>query len=708
MSSSCCTTTLLLAALSLGVWPGTLPSQSLDFITESGLGFPVPEPVDSLTPVAGFRSYGSLRARFDDLWLQKDHITRMVTGESVHGREIISYRFSTEGDRTPDGVPKSGAFLEGGLHAREWAGPEVVATVFEWLALEAETDPVAAYLLDSTVTVIHPLANPDGLVLTQSNFDRTVDGGPAGTSGRDGRMRRKNLRDCDEILETVADHLLGVDLNRNHTVGFGGGSASASSLTHRGARPGSEPESAAIYAAGELARVEGEERLRFHVDFHSFGQLYYLVFGESAGRNATVNHVYTVMRGAALAVTGRSYSSACVDLGGTSPRCDRPIGATDEYFAGTTGCVSYTCEIRPAASATSNGFVLPDREVEATRLEHLAATRSALYAMAGPPALVEVSIFEAEDLESGAPEPAYRQGRVYDELTGQRALLTDPGGSLEIGQAYVAALKFTKPMRLPPDGAGGAPGSLPGQPVGEVTVTLGENLSGSEPSWVFSAGGPIGYWRYPGDTLLVTLDLGAVPLCPGNAELGVLVTDMAGQALDADVRTVSDWSADGWVFYENAEGRAGVSGGADRFALVPLLAPRGDAPCEISVGDCNGNCLADLCEIASGELEDLDGNGIPDSCELFRRGDVNADDLQDLTDAVVSLGHQFLGEPASLPCARSADIDANGALEITDPVAWLEHIFLGGPAPRAPAAVCGLDPEPGGLPCDSFPPCLVP
>lgn len=89
----------------------------------------------------------------------------------------------------------------------------------------------------------------------------------------------------------------------------------------------------------------------------------------------------------------------------------------------------------------------------------------------------------------------------------------------------------------------------------------------------------------------------------------------------------------------------------------------------------------------------------------FQRGNVNADDLLDITDPVANLDYQFLGsfEP---PCLDACDFDDNGLIEITDPIASLHHQFLGGPAPPPPGeATCGSDPTGDPLSCVSFPPC---
>ncbi|MCZ6794118.1 MAG: hypothetical protein O7J95_10960 [Planctomycetota bacterium] len=77
---------------------------------------------------------------------------------------------------------------------------------------------------------------------------------------------------------------------------------------------------------------------------------------------------------------------------------------------------------------------------------------------------------------------------------------------------------------------------------------------------------------------------------------------------------------------------------------------------------------------------------------VFLRGDAAADGAVDITDAVFTLNHLFLGGRAP-DCQDAADADDNGDLDITDAVYTLSWLFLGGAAPPAPGpAECGGDP----------------
>ena len=88
------------------------------------------------------------------------------------------------------------------------------------------------------------------------------------------------------------------------------------------------------------------------------------------------------------------------------------------------------------------------------------------------------------------------------------------------------------------------------------------------------------------------------------------------------------------------------------------------------------------------------------------RGDANADGTLDVSDAIVTLGFLYLGEPSKLDCKKSADTDDSGILEVTDAIYLLTYKFLGGPEPSPPFPSCGVDTvTPDLLPCESFAGC---
>jgi hypothetical protein len=84
----------------------------------------------------------------------------------------------------------------------------------------------------------------------------------------------------------------------------------------------------------------------------------------------------------------------------------------------------------------------------------------------------------------------------------------------------------------------------------------------------------------------------------------------------------------------------------------------------------------------------------------FIRGDANANETLDLSDALGILSHLFQGDQA-LSCPDAADADDSGAVEVTDAIRILTYLFLGGGAPAQPFPAPGHDGTLDQLMCPS-------
>lgn len=91
-------------------------------------------------------------------------------------------------------------------------------------------------------------------------------------------------------------------------------------------------------------------------------------------------------------------------------------------------------------------------------------------------------------------------------------------------------------------------------------------------------------------------------------------------------------------------------------------------------------------------------------------GDVNGDLERDVSDAIYSLSHLFLGGPAPVPLAYCAglppavengDTNGDGAFDLSDPIYLLGWLFCGGSAPQAACSegtAAAANPNPRVLP----------
>lgn len=173
------------------------------------------------------------------------------------------------------------------------------------------------------------------------------------------------------------------------------------------------------------------------------------------------------------------------------------------------------------------------------------------------------------------------------------------------------------------------PGALPPGP-GVINITYIGDLSESPDRQI----------RLPDDTgehvrigeLVVTL-----PAVAGSYVLDLMNADESDTALGARI----DFGFEPRVTWLAYTGE--LIGGVAMLAVVD----EGTAP------DCNGNMVADACDIASGTSDDCNGNGVPDECEL---ADGTADDCN---------GNDSLDE-CDLADGTSPDCNTNGVPDQCD------------------------------------------
>ena len=547
-------------------------TQNTASANQLALGYPVPIPVNSQTPFNGFRSYDSLMARHQDMMLSSDLIDGAIIGQTIENENIWAYVLSDSDAFTQDGVTLEGAMLQnGGIHAREWQTPEVVTGIMERFFENRADQGFYQYLMENTKIVLIPSLNISGFRQTQRfpiNAVRSTDVSDSSNTPRDGRMRRKNMRNVDLNIDTENDFLNGIDLNRNNNPFWasspGRSSSRVTSIVHHGSGPASEPETMALQQAAVLA---GEDRLRFYIDTHSFTRVYFSPRTGNVRRDAITAVVANRMR----AVNNNSYAFGPSNAGAG-------IGATDEYFAYTYQIPSYTLETEPGQNGgteyggfgvSHDGFVLPDSEINRVRNELADASVLGYYLQAGPPSISQLTISKASDGEvvfSGAWNASNTNRRSWQETINL---------GLEGGQNYIFWIAFDKPMR---HRAGISVKDYPGQNVTtnpQIIIegiasdgsAYSETLNTSQGNWLDQLGGsPDGYQFYADDAFQFEFQLQNNTSVVGASliQLAVTTSDLAQQLIDASPSTVIDWTDGAWSGYESADGQLGDSGGTDR------------------------------------------------------------------------------------------------------------------------------------------------
>ncbi len=549
------------------------------------LGYPVPIPVASLTPVDGFRQYASLFARHQALLTLHDEVAGQVVGQTVANRDIWAYVISDTDTTIPDGFTAEGAaVINGGIHAREWQTPEAVTALFETLVERKNDGGLGQYLVENVTTIIVPVNNVDGFLTTQRYANRAT---ATRDQPREGRMRRKNLRNpqtlaaIDDDIATIADNFWGVDLNRNSLQGFGlfeRSSLSPTSLVFR-STPHSEPELDALIDAAALV---APTRLRLFSDTHSFGQVFFAPTTLNPRRNA----ITAALAGRMAAASGRTY------LYSPDPPDSPGIGTTADHFAFRFQIPSWTLEVEPVnggqdyggvATHGHSGFVLPDREAARMREDVTRMYLLGLYRQSGPPAALAAQI---RDLQSA--EVVYDAQWSSGPL-GVRGLTVATNRALLAGRNYRLWVAFSKPMRVRDSGGTVVPyrGQSTGAAVGTVRLEIpsltGQDITLANGTWLNTPGGaPGGYLRYADDafavdfTIPATLSVAAAT--PAVIALGV--ADLAEMSVDADPATVVEWGGAGnWIRYESVTGVQGdVGGGPDCFFRPFVASQAGAAP----------------------------------------------------------------------------------------------------------------------------------
>jgi Zinc carboxypeptidase/Immune inhibitor A-like, MAM domain len=300
---------------------------------------------------AGFKVFqdydGSdgIRAYLDSIAAANPDLLKLEVIGQTHGtdpegdgpdtpRDIVALKLTANANTVPDNS-RPATLYSSLQHAREWISVEVNQRLLEWLVkMYREDRQEIVNLLQTTELWFVLVANPDGY---QYTFDHD-------------RLWRKNLRDNDGDNQITP--LDGVDPNRNfpeHWKFDNEGSESiTTSQTYRGPAPASEPETQAMM--GLYDRVD----FRFHVNYHSFGELLLYTFGFQVNTPSADDPIY-------VALSGTDEKPA---IDGFNPGVGADLyttnGETTDFAHALGGALAWTPELGDGPH--DDGFVFPDKE----------------------------------------------------------------------------------------------------------------------------------------------------------------------------------------------------------------------------------------------------------------------------------------------------------------------------------------------------------
>jgi hypothetical protein len=249
------------------------------------------------------------------------------------------------------------------------------------------------------------------------------------------------------------------------------------------------------------------------------------------------------------------------------------------------------------------------------------------------------------------------------------------------------------------------------------TSSLAVNLAGNAPADVSAIliNGEAYTTTFTGMT---TWSITGIPLIPGVNDLSLFGFDMRGRLVDTDSITITS-TATAWgppvitavtpnqalpgvnVDITGSEFHNGVQ---VFFGPTPspsvVYSETGPTPSTIRARVPNG---AGTVQVTVQNVDGKTSNGLSFTFlrppPQFIRGDVNRDQIVDVSDAVKALFYLFRGH--ALDCEDAADVDDSESINVTDAIQLLEFLFKAGVRPRAPYPAAGNDPSGTALDCEA-------
>uniref|UniRef100_A0A0R3RGL8 ShKT domain-containing protein n=1 Tax=Elaeophora elaphi TaxID=1147741 RepID=A0A0R3RGL8_9BILA len=309
-----------------------------------------------------FYSYGSYKDMME--WL------RSLATKYPNFVRYISIGKSHE-KRSIDGLEIGGAnqskrvfWIDGGIHAREWAAPHTALYFIHELTSKYGHDKQITKYVDELTWVIVPCLNPDGYEYTRSSTNPNI------------RLWRKNRSPsiCGKDSWGRSRCCRGVDLNRNFDFHFkeSGSSDDPCAEIYQGKSAFSEPETKAVRDAIMSSRYRG--RVDAFVTLHTYSQIWIHPYGHRKDTYpGDIQDLYEVGKKATNALS-KLYGTKYV-VGSGADTLYPASGGSEDWAKQTAGVkYVYLLELRPDEK-NWDGFILDERQLIPTATETWAGIR---------------------------------------------------------------------------------------------------------------------------------------------------------------------------------------------------------------------------------------------------------------------------------------------------------------------------------------------
>ncbi|CAJ0934342.1 unnamed protein product, partial [Mesorhabditis belari] len=294
-----------------------------------------------------YHNYDEIMRYLDDVArIYPDIAKTFIAGTTNEGREMKGIKIGNPAEDTTKRV----VWIDGGMHAREWASVHTALYFIKQLVENYNRDPQIKRFVEELNIYILPCVNPDGYEYTRSDIT------PKARLWRKnrGRINCKNSRWWGKIC------CGGTDLNRNFDYHWSetGSSASTCSEVYQGDYAFSEPESRAV--RDMLMSNELYGKTDAFVTMHTYAQMWMHPYGTRTGDypNDVAELRDVARRGvnALGSVYGTRFSY------GTGADLMYPSsGGSDDWAKGKAGVkYTYLLELRPSESSW-DGFLLDPR-----------------------------------------------------------------------------------------------------------------------------------------------------------------------------------------------------------------------------------------------------------------------------------------------------------------------------------------------------------